>query len=387
MALLLVLAVLLLVWLPKRRRYWRALLDQIRTPIGAMVLVTLVLWLPSVAVSPLPLRSFEAWARIPVFIGLIGYFWAMLSDEPQAHSLALKALLVGGAATAVFAVIALTVLPAEVLSFIRLKGWNKYPTVLRPREVLKEYATMAILMVPVLVWAGRRMGGRWLALSVATVVGLLVVIWLTRNRSAMAGLLLMLVVGAVVMMIARRNLAVNVVISLVMIAVLAVTALWLFETRGWVKPPEDTVSIVPLWLLDWQRQTIWARAIDMGMNSPWVGNGINVINLLPGAQDPLPASSLKIIPAHPHNWLVEVFAETGVFGTLALLTLVIMLCLKFAGGYLRDRDTAVFAALMVNVGYWGSGLLNVSFWSAWWQISYLLMTAICLAGQARPDQE
>ena len=379
-AVLLVLAVILVVWLPERRRYWQALVGQIRTPIGAMVLVTLALWLPSMAVSPLPLRSFEAWARIPVFIGLIGYFWAMLSAERQAHALALKALLAAGAATAMFAVMALTVLPDEVVSFIRLRGWNKYPAVILPREVFKEYASMAILLIPVLVWAGRRLGGRWPALSVATVVGLLVVIWLTRNRSALAGLSMMMVVGAGLTMARRRNLAINVVISVVAIAVLAALVLWLHETRGSIQPPEETVAIVPPWLLDWQRQTIWARTIEMGMNSPWIGNGINVINLLPGADDPLATSGLHIIPAHPHNWLVEVFAETGVFGAFALLALVLTLCLKLAGGYLKSCDAALLAALLVNVGYWGSGLLNFSFWSAWWQVGYLLMTGLCLAG-------
>ena len=380
LAVLLVLAVILVVWLPERRRYWQVLVGQIRTPIGMMVLVTLALWLPSMAVSPLPLRSFEAWARIPVFIGLIGYFWAMLSGERQAHALALKALLVAGAATTVFAVMALTVLPDEVVSFIRLRGWTKYPAVILPRMVFKEYASMAILLIPVLVWAGWRLGGRWPALSVATVVGLLVVIWLTRNRSAMAGLSMMMVVGAGLTMARRRNLAINLVISVVVIAVLTALVLWLNETRGWIKTPEGTVAIVPPWLLDWQRQTIWARTIEMGMNSPWIGNGINVINLLPGADDPLPTSQLHIIPSHPHNWLVEVFAETGVFGAFALLALVLMLCLKLAGDYLKSCDAALLAALLVNVGYWGSGLLNFSFWSAWWQVGYLLLTGLCLTG-------
>ena len=239
---------------------------------------------------------------------------------------------------------------------------------------------MAILLIPVLVWAGWRLGGRWPALSVATVVGLLVVIWLTRNRSAMAGLSMMMVVGAGLTMARRRNLAINLVISVVVIAVLTALVLWLNETRGWIKTPEGTVAIVPPWLLDWQRQTIWARTIEMGMNSPWIGNGINVINLLPGADDPLPTSKLHIIPAHPHNWLVEVFAETGVFGAFALLALVLMLCLKLAGDYLKSCDAALLAALLVNVGYWGSGLLNFSFWSAWWQVGYLLLTGLCLTG-------
>ena len=387
LALPLVLAFLLLVWFPERGRYWRVLLGQVRTPIGMMVLVTLALWLPSMVVSPLPLRSMEAWARVPVFIGLIFFLAAMLSERQEALALALKALMVAGAIATLFALCSLTFLP-EVLSFVRLSGWSDTPYPgFRPHDMLKPFAALTVLMAPVLVWGGWRMGGRWPALSVATAVGLLAVVWLTYNRSAMAGLLMMLVVGAVLFMVLRRNVLVNVAVPVALVALIAVTLVWQHDRRAHLTPPEGVVTVLPSWVIDWQRQAIWARTIDMAMNSPWVGNGINVINLLPGAEDPLPASKLNVIPAHPHNWLVEVFAETGALGAFALLTLVITLCLKLAGDFLRYLDTALLAALMVNVGYWGSGLLNVSFWSAWWQISYLLMTAFCLAGRRRLNQD
>ncbi len=387
LALPLVLAALLVVWFPERGRYWRALLGQVRTPIGMMVLVTLALWLPSMAVSPLPLRSLEAWARIPVFIGLIFFLAAMLSERQEALALALKALMIAAAVATLFALISLTFLP-DVLAFVRGSGWSDTPYPgFRPPDILKPYSALAVLMAPVIVWGGRRLGGRWPALSVATAVGLLAVVWLTYNRSAMAALLMMVVVGAVLFMAIRRNVLVNVAIPVVLVALIAAILMWQQDRRAHLTPPEGVVTVLPTWVIDWQRQTIWARTIDMAMDSPLVGNGINIINLLPGADDPLPASKLHIIPSHPHNWLVEVFAETGAFGAFALLTMVIMLCLKFAGDYLRNRDPAILAALMVNIGYWGSGLLNFSFWSAWWQIGYLLMTAICLAGRARFDQD
>ena len=116
------------------------------------------------------------------------------------------------------------------------------------------------------------------------------------------------------------------------------------------------------------------------MDAPWFGNGINAINFLPGADAPMPGSTLNIIPSHPHNWLIEVFAETGAVGAISLVILIATLCFKIARNYLHSRDDGMLAALLVNAGYWGSGLLSFSFWSAWWQVSYLLMTALCLAG-------
>ncbi|HIM76369.1 MAG TPA: hypothetical protein EYM58_00105, partial [Rhodospirillales bacterium] len=126
MALPLILAVLLLVWFPERRQYWRALLGQVRTPIGMMVLVTLALWLPSMVVSPLPLRSMEAWVRVPVFIGLIFFLSAILSERRETLVLALKALIVTGAIATLIALFSLTFLP-EVLSFVRSWGWIDMP--------------------------------------------------------------------------------------------------------------------------------------------------------------------------------------------------------------------------------------------------------------------
>ena len=390
MALPLILAVLLLVWFPERRQYWRALLGQVRTPIGMMVLVTLALWLPSMVVSPQPLRSMEAWVRVPVFIGLIFFLSAMLSERQEALALALKALIVTGAIATLFALFSLTFLP-EVLSFVRSRVWIDMPYPgFRPRDILKPYAALTVLMAPVLVWGGWRLGGHWRSLAAVTVIGLFGVVLLTNNRSAIAGLLAIAVVGAGLMMCVRRNLAVNMAVGVVLFSIILAVLLWLHDTRLTLPLPaisEGIVTILPRWLIDYQRQTIWVHAIDIGMRSPWFGNGINVINFLPGADLKLPNNNLNVIPAHPHNWLVEVFTETGALGAFALLTLVITLCLKLSGDFLKSGNTALLAALLVNVGYWSSGLFSFSFWSAWWQVSFLLMMAFCLAGRARLDQD
>ena len=380
LALPLLAAVLILFLLPKRGTYWRAMIEKAGTPIGVLFLITLVLWLPSMFISPHPLRSFETWIRIPVFVGLITLFWALLSRDRAALSLALRVLIVANAISVVFALSSLTFLP-EILSLARLSGWSAMPYEgFRPPDLIKAFASVGVLLVPVLMWAGRILGGRWQMLTTANAIGLIAIVWITFNRSAMAGLLMMVVAGGILIMILRRNVKTNMIICVAFIALFVAILLWLYTTRGYIVAPADTVAILPPWLIDYQRQTIWAHSIDMAMRSPWFGNGINVINLLPGADVAMPRNTLNIIPSHPHNWLVEVFAETGVFGSVALVTLVVVLCLKLAGEYLKSGETAFFAALLVNVGYWSMGLLNVSFWSAWWQISYLLLTAICLAG-------
>jgi O-antigen ligase len=203
---------------------------------------------------------------------------------------------------------------------------------------------------------------------------------MTHNRSAMAGLLAMVIVFAGLLVIMYRRPKVYIAVSVFLVLVMPALMLWLIETRSSIQPPEGMTMFGPSWLIDYQRQLIWQRAFDFGMDAPWFGNGINAINLLPGADAPMPNNNnLNIIPAHPHNWLVEVFAETGAVGAVSLVILVGTLCFRLASQFLRSHDYAILAALLVNIGYWSSGLLNVSFWSAWWQISYLLLTALCLA--------
>ena len=42
------------------------------------------------------------------------------------------------------------------------------------------------------------------------------------------------------------------------------------------------------------------------------------------------------------------------------------------------------AATAVSIGYWVSGLFNFSFWSAWWQVSFMVLLALCLSHTRRP---
>ena len=113
----------------------------------------------------------------------------------------------------------------------------------------------------------------------------------------------------------------------------------------------------------------------------WTRCGIiNNINFQPGANVPIPhAMGLSMISGHPHNWIVEVLAETGVFGFIPLVVVIVILFYRFALCYARSRDPAMLAAIAAAAGYWGSGLFNFSFWSVWWQTSFILVLVICWA--------
>ena len=130
---------------------------------------------------------------------------------------------------------------------------------------------------------------------------------------------------------------------------------------------------------DEQRQGLWAVTFELWTRKlPWSGLGINTINLQPGWEAPIPAARvLPMIPSHPHNWIIEILAETGVIGFIPLVVVIVIMFYQFTLRYLRDRNPAMLAAIATAAGFWGSGLFNFSFWSTWWQTSFVLMMVIC----------
>jgi len=56
-----------------------------------------------------------------------------------------------------------------------------------------------------------------------------------------------------------------------------------------------------------------------------------------------------------------------------------LLFVSFIRRYITFKNPATLTAIAVAAGYWSSGLFNFSFWSAWWQCSFVLMLALCLA--------
>jgi O-antigen ligase len=108
---------------------------------------------------------------------------------------------------------------------------------------------------------------------------------------------------------------------------------------------------------------------------------MNTINFAPGADAVIPNTilKLKMIPSHPHNWVLEVMAETGVFGLLSLFGAIAVSTFHMIRKFLLNGDNAYLIAACMSVGYWVSGLFNFSFWSAWWQMSFVLIIALCLS--------
>jgi O-antigen ligase len=375
-----VLALLALLASDLRLSAWRHLKQQVHSPVGALIALTLGLWIVSALESSFPLRSLEATLRTGLFCAIGTMVYAGLRDEPKLHELCLRVFVGVSAVCIVIGVLESTILP-QLYWTLRLRGWVSHPV----NTTLKGFSSLAVMMIPLFAYAAWRFISCWRYVALLTIIATAFLIWITYNRAAIAGFLAMALGLTGAMFIGhRRRKHVLVSALCTMILVIGVLA-WLNISRGNVAvhaPPGDW--LFPIWLIDFQRQIIWAHALWIADQAPWFGIGANTINFTPGADAPLPGTNgLHVIPAHPHNWAIEILVETGAFGLIALLITIASVMLSFLREFQRSRSPQAVCAIAVMAGYWASGLFNFSYWSAWWQVSFVLALAITGVNSAR----
>lgn len=362
-----------------RPRVWRAVGRHVGTPVGWATLVTAVLWLPGVLFSIAPQLSFEAWARTWVFVVVALIFWQVLAASDGLRDLALRVFVVATAVVLAMAAFGFAVPP--FLALIHAHGWTEGI----PERALKAFASAAMLMIPVALWAAFRLRRGWRVVAVAEAAGLLWLMVATESRSSMAGVLAM--VGVVAAATVLRDWSRRTLLGVGAAVVIGSSAIlgWLYSIPHFPWAPgalRGLDFLAPVWLIDLPRQKIWAFTWQKVLESPWIGHGINAVNYLPGANDYVPEMGyLAHIPGHPHNWALEVLAETGAVGFVPLVVVVGLLLFRLLLMYRRTHDPAFLAAACVHTGYWVSGLFNFSFWSAWWQVSYVLLLALTYPGR------
>ncbi len=327
------------------------------------------------------MRSLEATLRTGMFIAIGTMIYAGLRDDPKLLDLSLRAFIGTSFVCLIIAVLESTALP-QLYWALRLKGWMSYPL----KTALKGFSSLAVISIPLLGYAAWRTCGYWRHAAILTIIASAFLIWDTSNRAAIAGFLAMSVALTGSMFFGRGQRKYVLVSALCTAVLVAGVFVWLNMSRGFlseVAPPAD--RLFPVWLVDFERQTIWEHTLKIADQAPWFGIGANTINFTPGANAPLPGNEqLHIIPAHPHNWVMEILAETGILGLSALLTTVISLAFHLLRRFRTSQSVGIFCAIAILIGYSVSGLFNFSYWSAWWQVSFLIGISMCLARHEEP---
>ena len=370
----LLIAFLCFLSLPHKSLYLKRVFEAAHGLVGVMLLLTFFLWLPNAFFSVDPIRSLESTVRTFAFVGLAALFWAVLVENEWARDLLMRSLLVASAFAVVIALIAETALP-ELFWFLHLRGWKSMPL----GTSMKPFSALAVLIIPAFIWAGARLKGAWAVLAAANTIGFLAMVWLTYNRAAIAGLLGIIVIAAGLTALSHRRRLIRTTLPLTALAAVTGVLIWLNTTRS--SPGYGDDLLFPVWLIDFQRQMIWNFAQGLFQQNFWFGMGANTINFAPGADALIPhtVTNLAIIPSHPHNWVLEVAVETGIFGILSLIGVIALTIVHNFQRFIKGRESTFFVAACIAAGYWVSGLFNFSFWSSWWQMSFVLMISFCLS--------
>tara|TARA_B100000965_G_scaffold214118_1_gene178969 strand:- start:741 stop:2018 length:1278 start_codon:yes stop_codon:yes gene_type:complete len=348
----------------------------IRTRFGVMIMIAFAGMAVCIPGSLDPMRSLEGWARTLAYVGACVLFWAMLVNDERRRRLTLRAFLVAW------------LIGLIAVGIAQITGWEFLYRVLRndfvpwnsnwPFHTAKAYAALGACCIPVTIWIARREASAWRVVGMAVALGQTAIVVSTVNKSGLAGVLAMILAVSFAMALrgGRKWLA-----TWVLWAATATAAVLFLVYELPDEPANRPVwDWVPPQIVDTHRQQIWHFTVGKIVEKPWTGYGINVINKVPGADKVLDGYHAEAIPSHPHNWMLEILGETGVFGFLPVLLAVAWAAGRNLLRYMRAGEGRAMTLLGLSAVFWGSSLFNFSIWSSWWLIGYFLLWALVAAG-------
>lgn len=364
------LAILLLLtpFEPKVRSTYAKLLYH---PITFALTVMIMVWLATVPWSSAPWESFKVVTRTALYIAGSGLIWSFFYAHQNLQQKALKVLIV---LTFVMVVIACAslIFPDDIWKVFQSISGNTKEADLQ----FKRYSSALLCLMPVLVWGGHRLGGKWNLSAWVTVPGILYVIVAAQSRSSVAGILIMLAAVALVVFWAKGKLPKIILTVFPLTIVAGIT--WVLVLGQRYKEIQD--SFLPELLVDPHRQVIWRFVFEKFLEAPWAGHGINRINFVPGADTVRADIGGKLISSHPHNWILEILSETGIFGFSALAIVLSLLAWRLLIRYKYASDEEALALIALSAAFFGSSLFNFSIWSSWWLLTFFVLFAIVSAG-------
>jgi O-antigen ligase len=364
-------AVIMLLAGADRSKSLEDILAALRTPLGIAVAITFAFWLVSVIGSIDVARSASVWIRMVALLAFGVALAALLRRDRCLETLALKALIASATACALLALATIYVWPEPYLLLHSDIG-DRDPGAMAAL-FLKSYGAAVACAMPVVLWAGWRLGQNWrLPATLFQVVAIALMFALEYRAGLVAA-----AAGAgvfacwFVIRHGQRWLAVAIVVAMAAV----VAGAFLTNVRG-NKIEVDTG--IPAWLVDAHRQAIWGRGLKLAAEAPLFGNGLNIIERLPGASEIVPGSDQAYIPSHPHNWMIEVFVETGVIGFAAMVGTLVLLVWGTIRAVRRDHAPGV-CLLALTAAFFVISSISFSFWSFWWQSNFVLLAAMIIA--------
>ncbi|MBT5434175.1 MAG: O-antigen ligase family protein [Alphaproteobacteria bacterium] len=348
-----------------RKQLVRGINNAFKSALGCAVWLTFSLWLISVVGSPDIAKSGEIWLRMVLLLIAGTALCCVLRERSDLNDLVLRVLVAAALVCAILGLVALHVLP-ETFAWLRGHGEEIAISDIAA-QIMKSYGTVVACLMPVVLWAGWRIGGGWQIAALVFQAAAIALLFSLQSRSGLvaAGLAL----GVVGTWMAWRRFGLIGVTVVLALALAMIVAVAMDSQRN---NQIDAALGLPLWLLDAHRQSIWAFALEQVHAAPYFGIGPDMVSTLPGSAGIVDGSTVEVLPSHPHNVLIEVLIETGAIGLAAMATALLFL---FAGALrAMRRDGAAGAAVLgLSAAFWFASLISYSFWSFWWQATYILL--------------
>jgi len=328
---------------------------------GYAAAATALLWLVSSIVSSDVTRSLVTVSRTVMLFVLAYFLIDFLRRRKDLLDTGLRALVVTSAIMLFAGNFSLYIDSSAFDFYSALRGQE--PVLL---QLLKPFDSVAACMLPVILWAGYRLGGPWRLVALITVPLTLAMLYGKGQQSGVSALFGLAAACAAFgfISLARRLprwLTYAVIAALGALAL----ALAVYILTHLPVPPVEAVPAPQLPLPDWHRQVIWGFTLNVLAQFPFFGVGPDTINFVPGAGDLVPGLNQEYVPSHPHNWMLEIASETGLLGLFALLvTMLVGLRLLFLRALAGEVPASI--AIAVLAAFWCSSLGNFSIWAFWW---------------------
>jgi O-antigen ligase len=133
---------------------------------------------------------------------------------------------------------------------------------------------------------------------------------------------------------------------------------------------------IPTNLIDTHRQFIWGFSLNKFKDNSLLGYGPDTSNFIDDSQRIIghkKTGDMKFIPSHPHNFFIEILLELGILGTFSFILFILFMNYQILiKANLREK----FYLIFFNGYFWGSSLVNFSFWLGWWQGSYFFILSL-----------
>lgn len=350
------------------------------TLVGALALIAYALSLPD-AINP---TAWTIWLQV-AGLAALGLFAANgLARDRAFLELSLRVFIASLLVTVLYAHGTWYLDPA-LIEALRAR---QAPTPRDALHILKPFITMTPLAAPLALWAGFRLGGPWRWAGIALIPLVLLLAYNGGAFSAQGGFIAAAGAAAFVAVLVRLpRLAAG---GLMAAAILLVVAAAVTVVQTVPRPPERPPRplTIPTSLVDAHRQYIWGFVLHHAEKRPVLGYGMEGARKLPGSNRIIGQGMLQYVPAHPHNWAVQIYAETGLVGLAATLAWLLMLARWLIRAAARHRRASgdpvrhwlALAGAAIAGAFLAMSLYSFSIWSAWWLMAFFLMLAYVSAG-------